>query len=54
MGIDLRRSPPGRQRLGYMAQKFSLYGKLTVRRNLEFFSGVYGLSRTAGAAPWNP
>ena len=24
--------------------KFSLYGNLTVRRNLEFFSGIYGLS----------
>ncbi|HCU69813.1 MAG TPA: multidrug ABC transporter ATP-binding protein, partial [Desulfomicrobium sp.] len=49
MGIDLRRSPSrARQRLGYMAQKFSLYGKLTVRRNLEFFSGVYGLSRSVG------
>lgn len=47
MGIDLRRSPArARERLGYMAQKFSLYGKLTVRQNLEFFSGVYGLSRT--------
>lgn len=46
MGIDLRRSPArARERLGYMAQKFSLYGKLTVRQNLEFFSGVYGLSR---------
>ena len=45
MGIDLRRSPSkARERLGYMAQKFSLYGKLTVRQNLEFFSGVYGLS----------
>ena len=47
MGIDLRRSPArARERLGYMAQKFSLYGKLTVRQNLEFFSGVYGLSRS--------
>ncbi|NLW81783.1 MAG: ABC transporter ATP-binding protein [Desulfovibrionales bacterium] len=45
MGIDLRKSPAqARQRLGYMAQKFSLYGKLSVRQNLEFFSGVYGLS----------
>jgi ABC-2 type transport system ATP-binding protein len=28
-----------------MAQKFSLYGLLSVRQNLEFFSGVYGLKR---------
>jgi ABC-2 type transport system ATP-binding protein len=47
MGIDLRHSPAkARERLGYMAQKFSLYGKLTVRQNLEFFSGVYGLPRS--------
>jgi ABC-2 type transport system ATP-binding protein len=32
-----------RSRIGYMAQKFSLYGTLSVRQNLEFFSGVYGL-----------
>jgi ABC-2 type transport system ATP-binding protein len=44
MGIDLRHSPSrARQRLGYMAQKFSLYGNLTVRQNLAFFSGAYGL-----------
>lgn len=44
LGIDLRRSPAqARQHLGYMAQKFSLYGKLTVRQNLHFFSGAYGL-----------
>jgi ABC-2 type transport system ATP-binding protein len=44
MGIDLKRSPrEARQRLGYMAQKFSLYGNLTVQQNLNFFSGVYGL-----------
>jgi ABC-2 type transport system ATP-binding protein len=44
MGIDLKKSPSqARQRLGYMAQKFSLYGNLTVRQNLDFFSGAYGL-----------
>lgn len=45
MGINLAHSPAkARQRLGYMAQKFSLYGQLTVRQNLDFFSGVYGLA----------
>ena len=44
MGIDLRlHASNARQRLGYMAQKFSLYGNLTVTQNLKFFSGVYGL-----------
>jgi ABC-2 type transport system ATP-binding protein len=44
MGIDLKKSPSAaRQRLGYMAQKFSLYTQLTALENLEFFSGVYGL-----------
>lgn len=36
-----------RERLGYMAQKFSLYGTLSVRQNLDFFSGVYGLTGAA-------
>jgi ABC-2 type transport system ATP-binding protein len=44
LGIDLAHSASkARQELGYMAQKFSLYGNLTVRQNLKFFSGVYGL-----------
>lgn len=46
VGLDLRSSPSGvKIQLGYMAQKFSLYGLLSVRQNLEFFSGVYGLKR---------
>lgn len=36
-------SSKARSRLGYMAQKFSLYGNLSVKQNLDFFSGVYGL-----------
>ncbi|KAB2639477.1 MAG: ABC transporter ATP-binding protein [Verrucomicrobia bacterium] len=47
VGLDLRHSGGrARQKLGYMAQKFSLYGNLSVRRNLEFFSGIYGLTGT--------
>lgn len=45
VGLDLQKAPgKARSRLGYMAQKFSLYGDLSARQNLEFFSGVYGLA----------
>jgi len=44
-GIDLLDSPSkAREYMGYMAQKFSLYGDLSVNQNLKFFSGIYGLS----------
>jgi ABC-2 type transport system ATP-binding protein len=39
-----------RARLGYMAQKFSLYGELSVRQNLTFFARAYGLARHARQA----
>jgi ABC-2 type transport system ATP-binding protein len=43
-GLDLRKSTSEvKLQLGYMAQKFSLYGLMSVQQNLEFFSGVYGL-----------
>ncbi len=45
-GRDLRRAPAqARSRLGYMAQRFSLYVNLTVRENLRFFASAYGLDR---------
>jgi len=44
-GVDLRRAAAiARQRIGYMSQKFSLYGSLDVAQNLEFFSSAYGLT----------
>lgn len=43
-GLDLQKAPgEARAKLGYMAQKFSLYGNLSVRQNLEFFAGIYNL-----------
>lgn len=49
-GHDLHMSrSEARSALGYMAQKFSLYGDLSVIQNLEFFAGIYGLSGTAAA-----
>ncbi len=43
-GNNLRVAPGrARARLGYVAQKFSLYGSLSVRENLEFYGAAYGL-----------
>jgi ABC-2 type transport system ATP-binding protein len=47
-GIDVRKGQASaRRRLGYVAQKFSLYGQLSVTDNLEFFGGAYGLQGDA-------
>lgn len=44
-GVDLSVSRTrAREKLGYVAQKFSLYGNLSVFENLRFFGGAYGLS----------
>jgi ABC-2 type transport system ATP-binding protein len=46
-GKDLRKAAASaRARLGYMAQKFSLYSHLSVQQNLQFFSSAYGLRNT--------
>jgi ABC-2 type transport system ATP-binding protein len=46
-GYDLQMAPgKARSKIGYMAQKFSLYGNLTSRQNMEFFAGIYGLDNS--------
>jgi pyoluteorin transport system ATP-binding protein len=45
-GVDVQDAPAAaRERFGYVAQKFSLYGPLSVAENLEFFASAYGLRR---------
>jgi ABC-2 type transport system permease protein len=54
-GVDLRRAAArARARIGYMSQKFSLYGNLSVEQNLQFFASAYGLSgsRRAERIAW--
>ena len=54
-GVDLRTAPcAARNRIGFVAQKFSLYGDLSIAENLSFFGGAYGLSgaRLRGRLEW--
>ena len=50
-GFDVGRRPEAvREHIGYMSQKFSLYGDLTVQENLRFFAGLYHVPRRDLAA----
>ena len=57
--VDLLRNPlAARARIGYVAQKVSLYPNLRVSENVAFYGGIYGLTRRAvrarveECAPW--
>ena len=45
-GFDVyKQSEQIKKNIGYMSQKFSLYDDLTISENVEFYGGIYGLSK---------
>jgi ABC-2 type transport system ATP-binding protein len=52
-GIDVIRRPRRvRDHIGYMGQKVSLYQGLSLRENVEFYAGLFGLDRRALETRW--
>ncbi len=46
-GFDLYKNAEKiKQNIGYMSQKFSLYEDLSIRENIRFYGGIYGLSNS--------
>ena len=51
LGLDVVRDAAAlREHIGYVAQRFALYGDLTVAENIRFFANVYGLRRGSWTA----
>jgi ABC-2 type transport system ATP-binding protein len=51
LGYDIRTQQNEiKRRVGYMTQRFSLYGDLSIRENLEFVARIYGLAHPVQAA----
>nr|WP_315190860.1 ABC transporter ATP-binding protein [uncultured Flavobacterium sp.] len=45
-GFDVKKQAEMvKKSIGYMSQKFSMYDDLTIKENITFFGGIYGLSR---------
>jgi ABC-2 type transport system ATP-binding protein len=52
-GVDVIRTPRRvRDRIGYMGQKVSLYQGLSLRENVEFYAGLFGLENSALERSW--
>lgn len=46
VGFDVMEEPESiKKNIGYMSQKFSLYNDLSVKENIRFYGGIYGLKK---------